>query len=175
MTENLVDIIKDNSNLIKGQSSTEGWIVLFPPFYDRSMSYTKDDYHNLGKKIDVYNAYFLETLDGIKQEIVDLRIKNFWYYTAIRIGSKHVALCNFPDSPLPTHRSLIDIAGYKRGEKTPTENHLFSLMIDIQQRKKGNFDMLSKFYYDDRSAHHILFQPIKDNITKLNLVLKSIR
>ena len=175
MTENLVDIIKENLNLIKGQSSTEGWIVLFPPCYDRGMNYTKDDYYNLGKKIDVYNAYFMETIDGIKKDITDLRTKNFWYYTAIKIGSKHVALCNFPDSPLPTYKSLIDVAGYKRGEKTPTENHLFSIMIDIQQRKKGNFDTYVKFYYDDQSAHHPLFHPIRDHINKLNTVLKTIR
>lgn len=175
MTENLVDIIKENLNLIKGKSSTEGWIVLFPPFYDRSMSYTKEDYYNLGKKIDVYNAYFMETIDGIKQDIANLRIKNFWHYTAIKIGSKHVALCNFPDSPLSTYSSLIDIASYKSGQKTPTEEHWVALMIDIQQRKKGNFDILTKFNNDDEVAHHPIFQPIRDHINKLNTVLKNIR
>lgn len=175
MAENLVDIIKENSNLVKGQSSTEGWIVLLPPTYDRGMGYTKDDYHNLGRRLDVYNAYFMETLDSIKQDITDLKIKNFWYYTSAKVDSKYVALCNFPETPMQTYKSLIDVAGYKRGEKTPTENYLYFLMIDIKQPKKSVFHIFAKFYYDDKSAHSPLFQPIRDNVNKMNLALRSVK
>lgn len=175
MPENLVDIINENHNLIKGKTSTSGWIILFPPFFDRNMNYSKEDYYTLGKKLDTYNAFFLDTIEEIKEDILTLRVKDFRYYVTVRFDNKYVALCNFPDSPIPTNRVLINIASYQRGGKTPSTDFWASLGISIEQKRKGEFEPFASFRPDDIVKQHNIYQPIKDNANKLNSMLKTLK